>query len=104
MCYVGPDDRSQWIIIARHGALDQIPVQNPDHVYAYDAPAITYATVHGTSLASGAINLTECPTWRDIWIAPGALIRRASAIALSDEQRDADERRLMIALRRYYHE
>lgn len=94
VCYVL--DRDQWVVIARHDAMEPIVLRAPDRVRAYDAPMLTYATeLDGGSLASGTVNLRTAPTPAHLRIPAGTSLGESGVRQLGGA--DISEEMLRIA-------
>ena len=78
--------RSEWILVARHAALEQYRVADNCPPRAYTEPMLTYATESSDGLASGVINLRDAPTPALMRIYPGTYLG-----ALGPRQLDRQE-------------
>lgn len=92
------DDRSEWILVARHGAAEAIAVKAPDMVFAYPEPMLTYLTPVADTLASGVVNLQEMPTPADLWLPAG----RQGQRWLDQDDVSTEETRLRRVLPYFY--
>lgn len=95
-------DRDEWMLVARHEALE--PYQSaPDcPPRAYTEPMLTYATMFGDGLASGTINLRDAPTPAALRIYPGTSHGKLGAITLDREQIAPEMIRLAKCLPHFY--